>query len=44
MKLRVIIADDEPLARERIRALLGDEAGVEVVEETANGGGNAEGD
>ena len=37
MKLRVIIADDEPLARERIRTLLADEAGVEVVEETANG-------
>jgi two-component system LytT family response regulator len=37
MKLRVIIADDEPLARERIRSLLADEADFEIVAECANG-------
>ena len=37
MKLRAIIADDEPLARERIRSLLRDEPDVEVVAECAHG-------
>lgn len=37
MKIRVIIADDEPLARERIRVLLAREQDVEVVAECANG-------
>ncbi|HEX2204414.1 MAG TPA: LytTR family DNA-binding domain-containing protein [Longimicrobium sp.] len=35
--LRAVIADDEPLARRRIRALLAQEGGVEVVAECANG-------
>jgi len=29
--MRVVIADDEPLARERLRALLAAEPGVQVV-------------
>jgi two-component system LytT family response regulator len=37
MKIRAVIADDEPLARERIRSLLGFEPDVEVVAECANG-------
>jgi two-component system, LytTR family, response regulator len=37
MKLRVIIADDEPLARERVRSLLTGEPGVEIVAECSNG-------
>jgi len=37
MTLRTIIADDEPLARERVRSLLADEPGVEVVAECTNG-------
>lgn len=37
MKLRTIIADDEPLARERIRALLGDEPDVEIVADCEDG-------
>jgi len=37
MILRAIIADDEPLARERIRSLLADEADVEIVTECTNG-------
>jgi two-component system, LytTR family, response regulator len=37
MKLRVIVADDEPLARERIRALLAEEPEFEIVMECANG-------
>jgi len=37
MKLRTIIADDEPLARERVRSLLADEPDVEIVSECANG-------
>jgi two-component system response regulator AlgR len=36
-RLRVVVADDEPLARERLRALLADEAGVEVVAEAGDG-------
>ncbi len=37
MKLRTIIADDEPLARERVRCLLVGEPDMEIVEECANG-------
>lgn len=35
--LKLVIADDEPLARERLRSLLADEAEVEVVAETGDG-------
>ena len=35
--IRVLIADDEPLARERLRMLLADEQNVEVVAECADG-------
>jgi len=35
--LKVVIADDEPLARERLRALLAEQAGIEVVAEAENG-------
>jgi two-component system LytT family response regulator len=37
MTLRVLIADDEPLARERLRQLLQEEPGVEIVGECATG-------
>jgi two-component system LytT family response regulator len=37
MKIRTLIVDDEPLARERIRTLLADERNVEIVGECANG-------
>ncbi|MGA2243741.1 MAG: LytTR family DNA-binding domain-containing protein [Verrucomicrobiota bacterium] len=37
MKLRAIIADDEPLARERVRSLLAGEPDVEIIAECANG-------
>jgi two-component system LytT family response regulator len=37
VKVRVIIADDEPLARERIRSFLSDEPNMEVVAECVNG-------
>ena len=37
MKLRVIIVDDEPLARERVRTLLAEEPEVEVVAECGDG-------
>ena len=37
MKIRVLIVDDEPLARERIRALLADEADVDVIGECRDG-------
>ncbi len=37
MKLHAIIAEDEPLARERVRGLLAQEADVEVVAECATG-------
>ncbi len=36
-KISTIIADDEPLARERVRSLLEEEADVEVVAECADG-------
>lgn len=35
--MRVLIVDDEPLARERVRTLLAKESGVEVIGECANG-------
>ena len=35
--MRVVIADDEPLARERLRGLLADEPGVQVVAEAGDG-------
>ena len=37
MKIRAIIVDDEPLARERIRVLLREEPDVEIVGECASG-------
>ncbi len=37
MKLRALIADDEPLARERVRSLLADEPDTEVVAECSDG-------
>ena len=37
MSIRVIIVDDEPLARERVRSLLVEEPDVELVTECANG-------
>lgn len=37
MRIRTLIVDDEPLARERLRALLAGEADVEVVGECASG-------
>ena len=36
-KLRVLIVDDEPPARERLRSLLAEIADVEVVGEAVNG-------
>jgi two-component system LytT family response regulator len=38
MRLRALIADDEPLARERLRFLLADDDEVEIVGECRNGG------
>ena len=35
--IRTVIADDEPLARNKLRLLLSAEAGIEVVEECRNG-------
>jgi two-component system LytT family response regulator len=37
MSVRAIIADDEPLARERVRSLLAGESDVEVIAECSNG-------
>jgi len=37
MSLRVVIVDDEPLARERVRTFLADEPEVEIVAECADG-------
>src|SRR5215470_20344311 len=37
MSVRAIIADDEPLARERVRSLLAGETDVEIVAECSNG-------
>jgi|SRR5580700_6117248 two-component system LytT family response regulator len=36
-KIRTIIVDDEPLGRERIRALLADDSDIEVVGESSDG-------
>ena len=35
--MKIVIADDEPLARERLRALLAEHAGTEVVAEAGDG-------
>ena len=37
MSLRVMIVDDEPLARERVRTFLAEEPDVEIVAECADG-------
>jgi len=37
VKLRVLIADDEQLSRERLRRFLGSEPGIHIVAECANG-------
>ena len=37
MKIRALIVDDEPLARQRVRLLLGEESDVEVIGESADG-------
>jgi len=37
MKIRALIVDDEPLARQRIRLLASDEPGLEFIGECANG-------
>jgi two-component system LytT family response regulator len=37
MKIRVLIVDDEPLARQRVRLLLGEEPDVEVIGESTDG-------
>ncbi len=37
MTMKVVIADDEPLARERLRGLLAHEAGIELVAEVGDG-------
>ena len=37
MKLRTLIVDDEPLARDRIKRFLRDETGVEIIGECGNG-------
>jgi two-component system LytT family response regulator len=37
MKIRTLIVDDEPLARERVRSLLNEQPGVEVIGEAQDG-------
>ena len=37
MNIKTLIVDDEPLARERVRALLKGEPDIEVLAECANG-------
>ena len=37
MSIRVLVADDQSLARAGFRTLLSDEAGIEVVAEAGNG-------
>ncbi len=37
MKIRTLIVDDEPLARERVKRLLRDESGIEIIGECGNG-------
>ena len=36
-RIRALVVDDEPLAREMIREMLGDDSEVEIVAECANG-------
>ena len=36
-KLRILIVDDEPLARERVRAMLRSESSAEIIGECGNG-------
>ena len=36
--MKALLVDDEPLARERLRAMLGDIGGIDVVGEAGNGG------
>ena len=36
-RIRALVVDDEPLAREMIREMLGDDPDVEIVAECANG-------
>jgi two-component system LytT family response regulator len=38
VRIRTLIADDEPLARERLRALLARHADIDIIGECANGG------
>ena len=38
MKIRTLIVDDEPLARERLRKLLEAEPDIQIVGECADGG------
>ena len=35
--IRVVVADDEPLARKKLRILLGAEAGIQIVAECKDG-------
>ena len=42
MKIRTLIVDDEPLARERLRTLLSAEADIEVIGERGDGPGAVE--
>ena len=37
MKIRTLIVDDEPLARERVKRLLRDESDIRVIGECGNG-------
>jgi two-component system LytT family response regulator len=37
MKIRVLIVDDEPLARQRVRLLLNEEPDVEIIGESRDG-------
>src|SRR5206468_5568151 len=37
MKIKTLIVDDEPLARDRLRQLLANEADIEIVGECADG-------
>ena len=37
MPIRILIVDDEPLARDTIRLLLDEQEGVEIVGEALNG-------
>src|SRR5688500_6585189 len=37
MKIRALIVDDEPLARQRVRSLLAEEPDVEIIGESADG-------